>query len=95
MAKRNGLKPETHHGCKALILDPCVSLLQGDSGGPLNCFIDGVWTVQGVVSYGPSGMCNQYQKPTVFTRVSSFVNWIISVSLFAFNVFLNDLHLLF
>uniref|UniRef100_H3C5C7 Peptidase S1 domain-containing protein n=1 Tax=Tetraodon nigroviridis TaxID=99883 RepID=H3C5C7_TETNG len=59
--------------------DGVVSGCQGDSGGPLSCLIDGIWTVQGVVSYGPAGMCNQYQKPTVFTRVSFFIDWIISV----------------
>lgn len=78
------LSAESKHDGVASINDiykGCVSLLQGDSGGPLSCLIDGVWTVHGVVSYGPAGMCNQYQKPTVFTRVSSFVDWIISVRL--------------
>lgn len=56
-------------------------LSQGDSGGPLNCYTDGAWRVHGVVSYGPAGMCNQVTKPTVFTRVSSFIDWIHSVSL--------------
>lgn len=55
-------------------------LSQGDSGGPLNCLTDGVWRVHGVVSYGPSGYCNQLTKPTVFTKVSSFLGWIYSVS---------------
>ena len=59
-----------------------MSLLsQGDSGGPLNCYTGGAWRVHGVVSYGPAGMCNQVNKPTVFTRVSSFQDWIYSVSL--------------
>uniref|UniRef100_A0A667ZES1 Peptidase S1 domain-containing protein n=1 Tax=Myripristis murdjan TaxID=586833 RepID=A0A667ZES1_9TELE len=61
--------------------DGYTSGCQGDSGGPLNCFADGVWRVHGVVSYGPSGDCNQVSKPTVFTRVSSFLDWIYSVSL--------------
>uniref|UniRef100_A0A665UD80 Peptidase S1 domain-containing protein n=1 Tax=Echeneis naucrates TaxID=173247 RepID=A0A665UD80_ECHNA len=61
--------------------DGVISGCQGDSGGPLNCFIDGAWRVHGVVSYGPAGMCNQVNKPTVFTRVSSFLDWIYSVSL--------------
>ncbi|KAM4605929.1 chymotrypsin-like elastase family member 2A [Polymixia lowei] len=60
--------------------DGVISGCQGDSGGPLNCFIDDAWRVHGVVSYGPSGFCNQYSKPTVFTRVSSFQEWIDSVS---------------
>ncbi|KAM4534089.1 chymotrypsin-like elastase family member 2A [Odontesthes bonariensis] len=58
--------------------DGVISGCQGDSGGPLNCLTDGTWTVHGVVSYGPAGMCNQVSKPTVFTRVSSFVEWIFS-----------------
>ncbi|XP_069559630.1 elastase-1-like [Brachyistius frenatus] len=52
---------------------------QGDSGGPLSCFIDGAWRVHGVVSYGPAGMCNQVSKPTVFTRVSFFQDWMYQV----------------
>lgn len=55
--------------------------LQGDSGGPLSCLVDGVWRIHGVVSYGPSGRCNQYKLPTVFTRVSYFIDFIYSVSL--------------
>ncbi|MEQ2266287.1 hypothetical protein XENORESO_014155 [Xenotaenia resolanae] len=59
--------------------DGVISGCQGDSGGPLNCLTDGVWRVHGIVSYGPAGMCNQQFKPTVFTRVSSFLSWIFSV----------------
>ncbi|MEQ2164422.1 hypothetical protein GOODEAATRI_006563 [Goodea atripinnis] len=59
--------------------DGVISGCQGDSGGPLNCLTNGVWRVHGIVSYGPAGMCNQQFKPTVFTRVSSFVSWIFSV----------------
>ncbi|KAI4806916.1 hypothetical protein KUCAC02_017706 [Chaenocephalus aceratus] len=58
--------------------DGVISGCQGDSGGPLNCFTGGAWRVHGVVSYGPSG-CNQLTKPTVFTRVSSFKDWIYSI----------------
>ncbi|KAM8881028.1 chymotrypsin-like elastase family member 2A [Synchiropus picturatus] len=59
--------------------DGVISGCQGDSGGPLNCYTDGAWRVHGVVSYGPSGRCNQVTKPTVFTRVSFFEDWIYSV----------------
>ncbi|XP_034998813.2 chymotrypsin-like elastase family member 2A [Hippoglossus stenolepis] len=59
--------------------DGMISGCQGDSGGPLSCFTDGAWRVHGVVSYGPSGGCNQVTKPTVFTRVSSFLDWITSI----------------
>uniref|UniRef100_A0A3B4XQZ2 Chymotrypsin-like elastase family member 2A n=1 Tax=Seriola lalandi dorsalis TaxID=1841481 RepID=A0A3B4XQZ2_SERLL len=58
--------------------DGIISGCQGDSGGPLSCYTDGAWRVHGVVSYGPSGMCNQVTKPTVFTRVSFFLEWIFS-----------------
>ncbi|KAM9839712.1 chymotrypsin-like elastase family member 2A [Aulostomus maculatus] len=60
--------------------DGITSGCQGDSGGPLNCFTDGAWRVHGVVSYGPAVQCNLVMKPTVFTRVSSFMDWIYSVS---------------
>uniref|UniRef100_A0A1A8UIK2 Peptidase S1 domain-containing protein n=1 Tax=Nothobranchius furzeri TaxID=105023 RepID=A0A1A8UIK2_NOTFU len=59
--------------------DGIISGCHGDSGGPLHCFSDDVWRVHGVVSYGPAGMCNQVSKPTVFTRVSSFIYWMYSV----------------
>ncbi|GAA6215014.1 chymotrypsin-like elastase family member 2A [Lates japonicus] len=59
--------------------DGIISGCQGDSGGPLSCFTDGAWRVHGVVSYGPAGYCNQVSKPTVFTRVSSFQDWMYSV----------------
>ncbi|KAG9347779.1 hypothetical protein JZ751_003794 [Albula glossodonta] len=56
---------------------------QGDSGGPLTCLTDGVLRVHGVVSYGPGGNCNTYRKPTVFTRVSSFISWMLHKMQFA------------
>ncbi|XP_041670627.1 chymotrypsin-like elastase family member 2A [Cheilinus undulatus] len=58
--------------------DGVIAGCQGDSGGPLNCYTGGAWRVHGVVSYGPAGMCNQYKKPTVFTSVSFFMDWIYS-----------------
>ncbi|XP_066538773.1 elastase-1-like [Hoplias malabaricus] len=58
--------------------DGKTSGCQGDSGGPLSCFTDGYWRVHGVVSFGPAADCNTYRKPTVFTRVSSFMNWLYS-----------------
>ncbi|NXK57580.1 CELA1 elastase, partial [Sylvietta virens] len=48
----------------------------GDSGGPLNCYRDDHWEVHGIVSFGLVPYCNTYQKPTVFTRVSAYVDWI-------------------
>ncbi|NXO08540.1 CELA1 elastase, partial [Oriolus oriolus] len=47
-----------------------------DSGGPLNCYRGGRWEIHGIVSFGSVPYCNTYQKPTVFTRVSAFVDWI-------------------
>uniref|UniRef100_A0A8D0W4S5 pancreatic elastase II n=1 Tax=Sus scrofa TaxID=9823 RepID=A0A8D0W4S5_PIG len=55
-------------------------LPQGDSGGPLNCQgANGQWQVHGIVSFGSSLGCNYYHKPSVFTRVSNYIDWINSV----------------
>ncbi|XP_035269943.1 proproteinase E-like [Anguilla anguilla] len=55
----------------------------GDSGGPLNCQgRDGRWYVQGVTSFVSSRGCNTIQKPTVFTRTSSFSQWISDTMLY-------------
>uniref|UniRef100_A0A3B4YPJ7 pancreatic elastase II n=1 Tax=Seriola lalandi dorsalis TaxID=1841481 RepID=A0A3B4YPJ7_SERLL len=52
----------------------------GDSGGPLNCQNpDGSWDVHGVVSFGSGQGCNVFQKPTVFTQVSSYISWINTI----------------
>ncbi|XP_049341918.1 chymotrypsin-like elastase family member 2A [Astyanax mexicanus] len=57
--------------------DGIVSGCNGDSGGPLNCQnADGVWEVQGIVSFGSGLSCNYPKKPTVFTRVTSYISWI-------------------
>ncbi|XP_028615700.1 chymotrypsin-like elastase family member 3B [Grammomys surdaster] len=49
----------------------------GDSGGPLNCPTEsGTWAVHGVTSFVSSLGCNTRKKPTVFTRVSAFNDWI-------------------
>ncbi|MEE6482424.1 hypothetical protein FKM82_013237, partial [Ascaphus truei] len=54
----------------------------GDSGGPLNCQApDGRWYIHGVTSFVSSRGCNATSKPTVFTRVSSFNEWIQAVSI--------------
>ncbi|TMS16379.1 Chymotrypsin-C [Larimichthys crocea] len=55
---------------------------QGDSGGPLNCQnTSGAWEVHGIVSFGSGLSCNLAKKPTVFTKVSSYIDWINSISL--------------
>uniref|UniRef100_A0A3Q2UDX9 Elastase 2 like n=1 Tax=Fundulus heteroclitus TaxID=8078 RepID=A0A3Q2UDX9_FUNHE len=57
--------------------DGIVSGCNGDSGGPLNCQgSDGSWEVHGIVSFGSGLSCNYHKKPTVFTQVSSFLDWI-------------------
>ncbi|XP_030054205.1 elastase-1-like [Microcaecilia unicolor] len=60
--------------------DGVTSGCSGDSGGPLSCLRDGIWQVHGIVSYGLLPFCSTYQKPTVFTRVSSYIDWIYKVS---------------
>ncbi|KAL4685317.1 hypothetical protein H8957_005403 [Semnopithecus entellus] len=56
-----------------------ISSCFGDSGGPLNCQAsDGRWEVHGIVSFGSSFGCNYYRKPSVFTRVSNYIDWINS-----------------
>jgi secreted trypsin-like serine protease len=49
----------------------------GDSGGPL--VVPGGpsgWSQLGIVSYGPTG-CERPNAYAVFTRVSSFIDWIV------------------
>lgn len=55
-------------------------IVQGDSGGPLNCKNpEGAWEVHGVASFVFALGCNYNKKPTVFTRVSAFNDWIDTV----------------
>nr|XP_032824367.1 chymotrypsin-like elastase family member 2A [Petromyzon marinus] len=55
------------------------SACNGDSGGPLNCINSaGIWEVHGITSFGSSMGCNYIRKPSVFTRVSAFNDWITS-----------------
>ncbi|XP_040835648.1 proproteinase E-like, partial [Ochotona curzoniae] len=54
-----------------------VSGCNGDSGGPLNCPTeDGCWKVCGVASFVSARGCNTEKKPTVFTCVGCFIEWI-------------------
>uniref|UniRef100_A0A8B9LAK7 pancreatic elastase II n=1 Tax=Astyanax mexicanus TaxID=7994 RepID=A0A8B9LAK7_ASTMX len=57
--------------------DGQLASCNGDSGGPLNCQrADGTWDVDGIVSFGSSLGCNYPKKPSVFTRVASYIDWI-------------------
>ncbi|OWF43869.1 chymotrypsin-like elastase family member 2A [Mizuhopecten yessoensis] len=55
-----------------------MGICPGDSGGPLSCMNDrGEWIQVGVASFASVNRPGDY--PGVFTRVSSYVNWINSV----------------
>ncbi|XP_039615094.1 elastase 3 like [Polypterus senegalus] len=57
--------------------DGIVAGCNGDSGGPLNCRNGrGIWEVHGIASFVSGLGCNYEKKPTVFTRVSAFNDWI-------------------
>uniref|UniRef100_A0A8C3SXX3 Peptidase S1 domain-containing protein n=1 Tax=Chelydra serpentina TaxID=8475 RepID=A0A8C3SXX3_CHESE len=61
--------------------DGVVSGCNGDSGGPLNCYGANAWEVHGIVSFGSGLSCNTLKKPTVFTRVSAYIDWINEVGI--------------
>jgi len=50
--------------------------LQGDSGGPLVCHDGERWIEYGLVSFGPGRGCAAENRPTVYARVSAYINWI-------------------
>ncbi|XP_072237855.1 elastase-1-like [Leuresthes tenuis] len=51
----------------------------GDSGGPLNCQVNGKYYVHGIASFVSGLGCNSPKKPTVFTRVSAYIDWMNSI----------------
>ncbi|XP_074135799.1 tryptase alpha/beta-1-like isoform X2 [Sminthopsis crassicaudata] len=53
---------------------PLVDSCQGDSGGPLVCKVGDSWKQAGVVSWGLG--CGIPHRPGLYTRVSSYVDWI-------------------
>ncbi|XP_061923171.1 uncharacterized protein tmprss3a [Entelurus aequoreus] len=73
-------QPEIHQGlispwmvCAGYLkggIDAC----QGDSGGPLACEDSSLWKLVGATSWGIG--CAERNKPGVYTRITSFLNWI-------------------
>ncbi|KAM8976963.1 transmembrane protease serine 3 [Pelodytes ibericus] len=55
-------------------LEGGVDTCQGDSGGPLACEDRKVWKLMGTTSWGVG--CALRYKPGVYTRISSFLDWI-------------------
>ena len=52
-----------------------IDKIQGDSGGPLFCpWHNGLYQLHGIYSYGRCGA--DVRKPSVFTRVSHYMDWI-------------------
>ncbi|UJR17996.1 hypothetical protein I4U23_004897 [Adineta vaga] len=75
--------------CASTVVDPfsqlCADLYQGgkgacygDSGGPIFQWIGDRWEQIGIVSYGEMG-CATKGYPTVYTRISYFIDWIQSI----------------
>lgn len=52
----------------------------GDSGGPALLAVGGLWQVAGVSSASMDGKPGQYGVTDVYTRVSSYVDWIDAVT---------------
>jgi hypothetical protein len=53
-----------------------VDVCSGDSGGPLATQSGSRWTLVGLTSWGPVNPCGQTGKPGVYTRISTFSDWI-------------------
>jgi len=49
----------------------------GDSGGPVNCLVSGTYQVAGIASFVfQSGGACLPSRPSVYTRTSTYLNWI-------------------
>lgn len=57
------------------------SACRGDSGGPMVHEHNGQWVVSGVTSYGSASGCTTVgnSPPNVYTRVSYYMPWILSI----------------
>ncbi|CAF4514934.1 unnamed protein product [Rotaria sp. Silwood1] len=71
----------TYSGCKPLIFDSklqfCAGIITGgkdtclgDSGGPLMAFVNNIWQLHGITSYGNG--CALPEYPGVYTRISYY-----------------------
>ena len=49
----------------------------GESGGPMNYFVNGIYFIRGVMSFGPSAGCGP-DIPEAFCRVEYYLDWISS-----------------
>ncbi|KAI9023955.1 trypsin-like cysteine/serine peptidase domain-containing protein [Hyaloraphidium curvatum] len=49
---------------------------QGDSGGPILVFRNGAWLQVGIVSFGTAGCADSTEYLGIYSRISSFSDWI-------------------
>ncbi|XP_071611681.1 hepatocyte growth factor-like protein isoform X7 [Heliangelus exortis] len=54
-----------------------VGACEGDYGGPLACLTADCWVLEGVIT--PSRVCARTDQPSLFIRVSLYVDWIHKV----------------